>query len=218
MINFIEAIQNLLNPGKAEAYLAKELPNASTGGIAVNLAIVYASSSVAQLIGMVITALLLGALIGMPTALGSLLSIATPIKIAGTIVVGLVLMVVFCGVLHLIAKAFGGRGTFMGQLYLQSFSSAALAPISFFFVMLLTVPLVGCIVLVFFLIFALYMIYLLYLMMKVVYKLDSRKAAYTVAAYMGVCFIIGILLGIAILAFNIASIMGASQGGLLKPV
>ncbi|MDD5172271.1 MAG: YIP1 family protein [Candidatus ainarchaeum sp.] len=220
MTNIVDAIKNLFNPSKAEGYLAKELPKASFGGFVVNLAITYAFTTVAQLIGMVISLLAFGVLAGAPTMLlGAVFSVASLTMIAFGVVIGIVLMLIFCGILHLIAKAFGGRGTFMSQLYLQSVTSVALAPINFVFIILMQVPVLSCIVLIPYFLLLLYMIYLLYLLVKVAYKLDSKKAAYTMVAYVGVMVIIVVLLTIALLIMYGASLMAlANQGSMPQPL
>lgn len=199
MINIIEALQTLINPKKAEGYLTKELPNSGIGALAVNLAIVYALSSIVQFIGMAI-GLSLGPLPGAPATLVDIL-----FRVIGGIVFGLIMMVIFCGILHLIAKAFGGRGTFLGLLYLSSVMSLAFLPINLFFTILFQVvariPFVSCIVALLYLPLVFYLMYLSYLVIKVVYRLDGRKAAYVMVAYLAISFIIGVLLAVGLLLY-----------------
>jgi hypothetical protein len=119
------------------------------------------------------------------------------------LVVGFIGFFIMGGVLHLMAKAFGGTGSMVQLLYMMSFVGLAVVPISVLLTLLSIIPCVSCIISIVLLAFLAYLYYLYYLIIKMVYKLDSGKAIMALAAYFilivaAVLIILGIFIALAL--------------------
>ena len=180
-----------------EAYLAKQVPKANWGATIINIVLAIIMIGIASIMATLLRPIVLGLLPGgfggtsMSTSLSSGLGIE---MIIGICIINFILFFIHGGIMHLIAKAFGGTGKMMQLLYLMSMVSLAMAPILVLFDLIIIIPCVNCIVFLFLFALVAYIYYLYYLILKIIYKLESGRAILAMVAY----FVVGVIISIII--------------------
>jgi hypothetical protein len=202
----------VLDYKNVEAYLAKQVPKASWGAVILNLALMIIIGGIANIIAVLLRPMVSSLV---PSIAGiSLAAASGNMSIGMTIMVlaaGFIGFFILGGIMHLLAKAFGGTGRMVQLLYLMSVAGLAVLPISVVLVLLTIIPCVSCISGICSLAIAAYLYYLYYLMIKMVYGLDSGKAILTLVAYFAVIIIISVILGVILIALSALSVAGASE-------
>jgi len=150
-------------------------------------------------------AFLISGLLGM---LGLFINIGTAITVTGAgvvigaAIVGSILTIIGQGILFIIAKLLGGKGTIIQQYYLVALYAAPLTILSS---VISLIPLVGLLSLL----IGLYELYLLLLVLTEVHQYGMGKAALTVF----LPAIIILILLVIILGVAVISILGAVSSG-----
>jgi hypothetical protein len=206
-------VKAVLDYKNVQAYLAKAAPKANWNAAIVNVALIAVFMGIWSILQMLLAPKLLGMLPGIPAGSmaaiygsPSAMALKTILQLAG----GFIVFFLTGGILHLIAKALGGKGSLMQLIYLMSLVSLVLTPLIIILSLLAFIPCVGCIICLVVLVFAVYIYYLYYLILKMVYGLSSGKAIMALAGLIVLCIIIGLVfVGIYILLFGIHSIFPA---------
>jgi hypothetical protein len=189
-------VRAVLDYKNVEAYLAKQLPKATWNAAVINLVLYLIILGIAYAIALLLHPVVLGLFPGIPAGnlailASSSISLTLTIEVLVMAVVGFFIL---GGILHIIAKAFGGKGSLVQLLYLISLANLALVPLSFVLILLNIIPYVSCISGICSLALAVYFYYLYYCMLKVAYKLDSNKAILTVAAFVALMIVLSTII------------------------
>ena len=203
-------IKAVLDYKNVEAYLAKQAPKASWNATIVNVALIAVFMGIWSILQMLLAPRILGLLPGIPAGsmaaiygTPSSMALKTLLQLAG----GFIVFFLTGGILHLIAKALGGKGSMVQLIYLMSMASLVITPLGLILSLFAIIPCVGCILGLGALVLAVYLYYLYYLILRLTYKLDSGKAILTLVGLIVLCIIVGLVfVGIYILLFGIHSV------------
>lgn len=198
-------IRAVLDYKNVESYLAKQVPKANWGATIINMALTAIIGGIISIIVAVLRPIVSNMLPSIAgTGMAALSSGGMGIGMTIAVLVGGFVGFFIMGcVLHLMAKAFGGTGSMVQLIYMMSIISLAIVPISALFALLSVIPCVSCIISIGLLALLAYIYYLYYIIIKMVYKLDSKKAIMALAAYfvliiVAVLIILGIFIALAL--------------------
>lgn len=213
--SIIETTTNLLTPSKVEAYLSSQLSGAAWTPAFINYGIIFAVNLVLRLISLFISVFLIGALatfllgpLGTAAATTSLVDGLISIPVS-TIISAIVLFA-SSAFLYLIAKLFGGKGTFVQQFYLQSIIGLGLLPVTIVLTLLSLIPCVSCVVFIVLIVLLFYTIYLWYLVIKISHSLDGSKALMVLGVYILATILILVIIFVLIMLLNLGTAFGLS--------
>lgn len=213
--DILESTKNLLNPSKAEAFLSSQLPKAAWTPALINYGILLAVNLILRLISLVVSVFLIGVLatflvgpLGIATATTSLVD--GLISIPVSTIVSVIVLFASSAFLYLIAKLFGGKGTFVQQFYLQSVIVLGLLPVNIILDLLSWIPCVNCVVFIALIVLLFYILYLWYLVIKVSHSLDGSKALMVLGAYILATILILVIIFVLIMLLNLGAALGLS--------
>lgn len=207
-------ITRVFNYKEVEGYYGMQLQKASWAAACMNLLIVVLVTAAMQVLLLVLQTALSGVSAAMtqqplgPTAVAGgmnlvFLGVGAAASFAGFFLFGLLL--------HLIAKALGGRGSALQLIYLMSVSNLAMVPVSIALQVLSFVPCLCCVGWLLGIALGIYGLYLTYLSVKVAHQLEGTKALIALVLWMVVVVAIIIALYLLLAVFLFGSMLGVSQ-------
>ncbi|MBU0590708.1 YIP1 family protein [Candidatus Micrarchaeota archaeon] len=205
-MNYIDLVK-VFKPKEIESYFTEMVKEAKWSSVLVNYCIALAIGLVGTVISLVIQAIQV-------SLSGNFNIVSSVMVLVSDIAMSFVGFFIFGFMLHLIAKAFGGKGEARGLLFLMSLVNLVCSPVLLIIRLLSLITCVGCLLLPVSLIFGIYILYLYYKAVKISHQLEKDKAIMAVIAWVVIMIIIMVIIVVVLFGLSIITSFLTTGGGL----